>query len=132
MACPPTARLTEELPLPPGHGIRSNGVNATARRSFRSKVIGLDLSRRHGEWLQDQEGTLAAATQLFDLGKTVGEKMIVTEGLLLPEVNVPIKRAITGGTGKYAGRQGEGSETVLGFPNRAGGVNSQVVLKVMR
>jgi hypothetical protein len=107
-------------------------VNADGSPEFPEKVIGHWSCRgwHVGKGFKTETGPWVAATQLFDLGKTAGEKMIVTEGYELPEVNVPIKRAITGGTGKYAGARGESSDTVLAFPNAAGGVNFRVELKL--
>jgi hypothetical protein len=127
-----TEYITEGYLYPPGTLNGTNGVNADGSPEFPDKVIGTWTCRgwHVGNGFKTEKGPWAAATQLFNLSPTPGEKMIVTEGLLLPEVNVPIKRAITGGTGKYAGARGEGTETVLGFPNRVGGVNSRIELKV--
>ena len=127
-----TEYITEGYLYPPGTINGSNGVNADGSPEFPDKVIGHWSCRgwHVGNGFKTVTGPWVANTQLFDLGKTAGEKMLVTEGYELPEVNVPIKRAITGGTGKYAGAKGESSDTVLGFPNRAGGVNFQVELKL--
>ena len=127
-----TEYITEGYLYPSGTLNGTNGVNADGSPEFPDKVIGTWTCRGWlvGKGLNTVTGPWAAATQLFNLSPTPGEKMIVTEGLLLPEVNVPIKRAITGGTGNMQGHEAKGVRQSSGFPNRAGGVNSRIEMKV--
>ena len=56
-------------------------------------------------------------TQVFDLGTAPGEDTIVTSGFELIDVDVPVQRAIVGGTGDYGGVEGVETQTLLGLNN---------------
>ena len=55
-------------------------------------------------------------TQVFDLAAP-GEDPIVTSGFELIDVDVPVQRAIVGGTGNYGGVDGVETQTLLGLNN---------------
>jgi Dirigent-like protein len=62
-------------------------------------------------------GAIVVTTQVFDLGTAPGEHTIVTSGFELIDVDVPIERAIVGGTGQYAGAEGVETQSLLGLNN---------------
>jgi hypothetical protein len=62
-------------------------------------------------------GPIIVTTQVFDLGLAPGERSIVTSGFELIDVDVPIERAIVGGTGEYGGVEGVETQTLLGLNN---------------
>jgi hypothetical protein len=100
-----------------------NGVTyddrGTPSPEFPDQVIGTWICS--GTHLEDaamlQSGPVAVSTQLFDLGERPGESLIVTSGFEMSDPDVVMMRAITGGTGKYAGARGEQRQTFLGVNN---------------
>ena len=62
-------------------------------------------------------GPLIVTTQVFDLGAAPGEDTVVTSGFELIDVDVPVQRAIVGGTGEYGGVEGVETQTLLGLNN---------------
>ncbi len=124
--------ITEGYLYPYGTLNSTNGVNADGTPEFPELVIGRWTCRgwHVGNGAQTVEGPIVATTQIFDLGRKAGNRTIVTDGFELAEVNVRIKRAITGGTGKYAGAEGEQVQVLLGFPNTGFGVNLRVELRL--
>lgn len=69
-------------------------------------------------------GVLTAQLYLFP----DESRSITTEGL---EGNVPVLRAVTGGTGLFSGYIGEQKQELLGF-NATGGVNLRVTIKLRK
>jgi len=124
--------ITEGYIYPHGTLSASNGVNADGTPEFPELVLGRWTCRgwHVGEGAKTTEGPWVVTNQIFDLANKAGNRTIVTEGFELPAVNVPIKRAITGGTGKYSGANGEQVQVMLGFPNTSFGVNLRVELKL--
>jgi hypothetical protein len=61
-------------------------------------------------------------THLFNFGGGWGEATLVSEGYSIDDLEVPLERAIVGGTGPYAAAQGVQEETNLGF-NASNGIN---------
>jgi len=124
--------ITEGYIYPRGTLTDSNGVNADGTPEFPELVLGRWTCRgwHVGEGAKTTEGPWVVTNQVFDLGNKAGSRTIVTEGFELPAANVPIKRAITGGTGKYSGAKGEQVQVLLGFPNTSFGVNLRVELKL--
>jgi hypothetical protein len=55
-----------------------------------------------------------------DLGKLVGAVSLITEGFELADVGVSVKRAITGGTGRFQRAGGEVEQELLGFSEQMG------------
>jgi hypothetical protein len=64
-----------------------------------------------------ETGAMVATTQIFDLGESTGSGMIVSEGFELIDLDLPFTRAITGGTGDYAGANGVQTQTLIGLNN---------------
>ena len=94
-----------------------NGVNPDGTPEFPDKVIGTWTCRGWfiGKGAQTTTGAWVVTTQLYEFGNTPGAETLTTEGTELADVNVPILRAITGGTGRYSRARGELAQTLLGF-----------------
>jgi hypothetical protein len=101
----------------------ADGVNANGSPEFPDKVLGLWASYGwyvgSGAHATTDPSTLSS--QLFNFGDGWGDASLVTEGYLLADVDVQIARAVTGGTGPYAGLRGEVLATNLGRNETAGG-----------
>lgn len=110
----------------------SNGVNLDGGPEFPDRVIGRWSARgwHVGNGGKTTEGPWVVTTQIFDFGDEVGMRSIVTDGYETPEINKPIKRAITGGTGKYVAAKGEQTQWMLRFPNPTFGLNARIELKI--
>ena len=110
----------------------SNGVNPDGSPEFPDRVIGRWSARgwHVGNGGKTTEGPWVVTTQIFDFGPEVGIRSIVTDGYETPEINKPIRRAITGGTGKYVAAKGEQTQWMLRFPNPTLGLNARIELRI--
>ena len=109
------------------------GTNPDGSAQFPDKVIGRWTCRGWfvGNGMLTESGPVVITTQLYDFGEMPGDKTIISEGYELVDFNVAVKRAITGGTGKYLFARGEAKQALLGF-NESMGVSLQLELKVKR
>lgn len=109
------------------------GTNSDGSAQFPDQVIGRWTCRGWfvGDGMKTETGPIVITTQLYDLGDTPGDKTIISEGYELIDFNVAVKRAITGGTGKYSMARGEAKQTLLGF-NESMGVSLRFKLKVRK
>jgi hypothetical protein len=125
--------ITEGYIYPYGTLSAGNGVLADGSPEFPEKVLGRWTCRgwHVGEGALTKTGPWVITHQLYDFGETPGNVTLTTDGLELVDVDVPIRRAIIGGTGPYALARGEAIQTMLGF-NQLEGVNLRLVLKVKR
>jgi hypothetical protein len=123
--------ITEGYIYPHGTLNGSNGVLADGSPEFPEKVIGRWTCRgwHVGEGALTKTGPWVITHQLYDFGKTPGNVTLTTDGLELVDLNVPVRRAITGGTGPYAQARGEAIQTMLGF-NQLEGANLRLILRV--
>ena len=110
-----------------------NGVNADGSPEFPDKVIGRWICRgwHTGDGARTVTGDWVVTHQLYIFGDKLGKEMLATDGLELVDVNVPIQRAIIGGTGQYARSRGEATQVMLGF-NQLGGVGLRYEIKVTK
>lgn len=110
----------------------SDGVNRDGSPEFPDRVIGRWSARgwHVGNGGKTTEGPWVVTTQVFDFGPEVGIRSVVTDGYETPEINKPIKRAITGGTGKYVAAKGEQTQWMLRFPNPTRGLNARIELRI--
>jgi len=124
--------ITEGYIHPEGSLNGSNGVNPDGSPEFPDRVIGRWFCRgwHVGEGAHTTKGPWVATQQIFDFGSQAGRSTITTDGFELPEENVPIMRAITGGTGAYSLARGEARQSFLGF-NQSNGVGLRHEIKVM-
>lgn len=101
------------------------------RPEFPAKVIGSWICRGYmiGDGVHTTTGPLVTSTQTYNFGKEYGKVTLVMEGFELADKNVPVTRAVTGGTGQFRGARGEQSQILLGFTAQMG-VNLRVSLDV--
>ena len=123
--------VTQGYLYPKGTLDGTNGVNPDGTPEFPEQVIGSWLC--YGTFIGDgahaTSGAWVATTQIYSFGDDLDGQTVVTDGYELADVGVPIKRAITGGTGEYANARGEGEQVFLGL-NASEGVNLSFALSV--
>jgi hypothetical protein len=107
--------ITQGYIYPEGTLNGSNGVLADGSPEFPDKVlgqwscygwyVGAGTPGQSPPWI---------TSHLFNFGDTYGEATLVSEGYSIDELEIPLERAIIGGTGDYAGARGVQRETNLG------------------
>jgi hypothetical protein len=110
----------------------SNGVLENGEPEFPELVLGEWYCRGYmiGEAAHAETGEWVISTQTFKFNEDVySGAILVTEGFEIADFNVPVTRAITGGTGQFRSARGEGTQQLLGFTD-AMGVNLSVELSV--
>lgn len=109
----------------------TNGVNADGSPEFPDKVMGRWTCRgwHVGDGAHTTTGPVVITHQLYDFDDTPGRVTLTTDGVELADVDVPFKRAIVGGTGRFAQARGEATQTFLGF-HQFNGVKLRFELRV--
>jgi len=109
------------------------GVNDDGSPTFPEEVLGRWVCRgwHLGEGVQTITGPWVITNQYFDLGEKFGQHSITTEGYELVDMNTPIRRAVTGGTGKFRHIRGQSTQEFLGF-NPSFGVKLRVKFQIRR
>ncbi len=99
-----------------------NGVLPDGSPEFPALVLGKWVCRGWliGEGFHTTTGPMVVSTQIYDFGNTPGAKTVVTDGYELVDFNVPVQRAIIGGTGQYRKAHGQQTQELLGFGFGAG------------
>ncbi len=102
----------------------ASGKVISATPKYPDKVIGRWTCRgwHVGEGAATKTGPWVVTHQLYDFAATPGEASFTTDGVELVDIDVAIKRAITGGTGPYKSMRGEAVQTMIGI-NSSDGVN---------
>ena len=108
--------VTQGYIYPAGTLDASNGVLPDGSPEFPDQVIGHWSC--YGWWL---DASVQLNTHLFNFGPTWGEAMLTSEGYSIGDFDVPVERALTGGTGQFAGSSGVQVETLLGINASNGG-----------
>jgi hypothetical protein len=123
--------VTEGYLYPAGTLAGSNGVLPDGRPEFPQKVLGTWVCRGHmiGDGAHTETGPWVTSTQTYAFGTGYGAATLTTEGLELADKDVPVTRAVTGGTGPFRAARGEQAQTLLGFTAQMG-VNLRVSLDV--
>ncbi len=132
--------ITQGFIYPKGTLEMGDGVDVDGNPQFPDLVIGTWFCRgwHIGDGAHTQSGPIVITHQIFNFGKKFGAKTIATDGVELADIGEPVKRAITGGTGRYKRVRGEQVQTLEGlnqFESEQGtliGVRLQVKLKVYR
>ncbi|MGH8478958.1 MAG: hypothetical protein ACREXK_05125 [Gammaproteobacteria bacterium] len=108
-----------------------DGVNPDGSPQYPDRVIGTWYcwGFHVGNGGATVTGPWVITQQLYDFGEKVGRMSLTSAGLELVDVGVPIKRAITGGTGPFDEARGEVKQTMIGF-NGLNGVNLRYRLEV--
>lgn len=112
----------------------TNGVLADGSPEFPDKMIGRWTCRGYfvADGAHTTTGPMLITNQLLDFGAKAGDETIVSDGYEYADVGVAVHRAIIGGTGTYERARGEQVQTLLVFPNAAGGVSLSVHLEVTK
>jgi hypothetical protein len=123
--------VTEGYIYPAGTLNGTNGVKEDGSPEFPNKVIGRWTCRgwHVGEGAKTETGPWVVTHQYFDFGKEFGRTSLATDGVEVVDIDVPVMRAIIGGTGLYAQARGEAQQTMIGF-NQLNGVNLRLEMKV--
>ena len=109
--------ITQGFIYPKGTLKLGDGVDADGNPQFPDLVIGTWFCRgwHIGDGAHTQTGPIVITHQIFNFGEKFGVKTIATDGVELADIGEPIKRAITGGTGRYKRARGEQVQTLEGF-----------------
>ena len=124
--------ITEGYIYPFGTLNGTNGVNPDGGPEFPDRVIGKWTCRgwHVGEGAKTVSGPWVITHQLYDFGGKPGQVTLTTDGVELVDIDVPVKRAIIGGTGPYAEARGEATQKMIGF-NQLNGVNLRYEIRVV-
>jgi hypothetical protein len=100
----------------------TNGVLANGKPEFPDLVIGEWICRGWfvNEGAHSETGPMVITTQIYNFDDEYGKTTLVTDGYELADLNVPVSRAITGGTGQYSAARGEAVQELLGFTENMG------------
>jgi hypothetical protein len=114
--------VTQGYLYPEGTLKGNDGVKKDGSPLFPGKVLGewTCYGVHIGNGAKTKTGPWVVTTQIFQLGKQYGRTTVLTDGYEVSDVGVPIIRAVTGGTGEYAGARGEQHQTLLGFGKTMG------------
>jgi hypothetical protein len=126
--------ITQGYIYPSGTLTATNGVLANGDPEFPDKVIGLWVCRGWffgSEGADTKTGPIVATTQIYQLSTETGATTLVSDGFEVVDADVPVNRAITGGTGEYSEADGEATQTLLGL-NPTQGVNLHFSIKTTK
>ena len=119
-----SAFITQGYIYPKGTLDGTNGVLADGSPEFPDLVLGEWTCRGWfvGDGAHATSGPMVISTQIYNFGETLGAETLVSDGYELADIGIVFQRAITGGTGEYAGAGGVVNQTFLGL-NASAGVN---------
>lgn len=128
-----SAFITQGYLYPAGTLNGSNGVLPDGSPEFPELVLGEWTCYGYyvGDGAHTTTGAMVITTQVFNIGDAIGGTTIVTSGYEVADLNVPVSRAITGGTGEYKNAHGETSQQMLGL-NATQGVVLRATLNVQK
>ena len=123
--------ITQGYIYPEGTLNGSNGTLPDGSPEFPELVLGEWTCRGWfvGDGAHSTTGPVVITTQVYSFGGEPGAATLITDGYELVDVDVAVGRAITGGTGPYAGARGGASQTLLGFTEQMA-VNLRFALPV--
>lgn len=130
--------VTQGYIYPYGFLEEHEGVFANGEPAYPDKVIGVWTCRGFfiGEGAHTTTGPIVITTQIYDFfnkpgyqnGKYTTDRVIVSEGYELADLNRQFSRPITGGTGPFSRIKGEALQTLMGL-NAYMGVRLRFVIK---
>jgi hypothetical protein len=126
-----TPFVTQGYLYPVGTLNGSNGALADGSAEFPDKVIGewTCYGWMIGDGGHTESGKWVVSTQIYQFNEEYDNAIVITDGFEVADLNVPIARTITGGTGQFLGAVGEQVQTLLGFTEQMG-VNLTVELNI--
>lgn len=119
--------VTQGYIYPAGFLDDHEGVTEAGEPTYPERVIGEWVCRGWfiGDGAHTQTGPWVISTQQLDFyersgwdpqrERDFGYRTLATEGYELADIGKPVKRAISGGTGRYAKARGQVVQTFLGF-----------------
>lgn len=109
--------VTQGYIYPEGTLSGTNGVLPDGSPEFPDQVLGEWTCRGWfvGDGAHTTTGPMVITTQVYNFGAELGDAMLTSEGAELVDIGVAIERAVSGGTGQYAGARGQANQTLLGF-----------------
>jgi hypothetical protein len=115
-----TPFVTQGYIYPEGTLNGSNGVLPDGSPEFPDLVLGEWTCYGYmiGEGAHTTTGVWVVSTQVYKFNDT--DDIIVTSGFELVDFDVPLARAITGGTGEFSAVRGEQSQVLMGFTEQMG------------
>lgn len=126
--------IIEGFIYPAGTLDATNGVNADGTPEFPDLVIGKWICKGYfiGGGALLTGGAFVVSTQIYDFDSTEpGRETLVSEGFELSDFGQTVRRAVTGGTGRYRKARGEARQTLLGL-NQSLGTNLRFSIRVSR
>lgn len=126
-----TPFVTQGYLYPEGTLNGTNGVLADGAPEFPDKVIGewTCYGWMIGDGGHTTTGEWVVSTQIYKFNEEHGGGILVTDGFELADIEVPVARTITSGTGQFKHASGEQVQTLLGFTEQMG-VNLTVELQL--
>ncbi|NLX10603.1 MAG: hypothetical protein GXY36_13180 [Chloroflexi bacterium] len=114
-----SAFVTQGYVYPEGTLNGTNGVLPNGEPEFPDQVLGewTCYGWMIGEGAHTTTGQWVISTQVYQFSDG---SMLITDGFELVDFDVPLARAITGGTGTYRGATGEMVQTLHGFTEQMG------------
>ncbi len=128
-----SAFITQGYLYPVGTLNGSNGVMPDGSPEFPDKVVGEWTCYGYyvGDGAHTTTGPIVITTQIYNIGTDFGDTTVVTAGYEVADLNVPVSRAITGGTGAYKNARGDSSQQMVGL-NATEGVVLRVTLTIQK
>lgn len=101
---------------------RGAGFDADGNPTHPELVVGHWLCEGFfiGDGARTETGPWVVTSQVFDFGDEDGIDVVTSHGTELADIGVEIDRAITGGTGEYAGATGTHTQVLEGFADDEG------------
>ena len=117
-----TSFVTEGYIYPEGTLNGSNGILEDGSPEFPELVLGewTCFGAFVGEGMYTESGNLVITNQIFSFYGEDSTSTIISTGFELIDIDVPVERAITGGTGMYNGFAGTQTQELLGFTEYMG------------
>lgn len=130
--------VTQGYIYPYGFLEEHEGVFANGEPAYPEKVIGVWTCRGFfiGDGAHTTTGPMVITTQTYDFfdkpgyqsGQYSTDRLIISEGYELADINRQFSRPVTGGTGQFSRIKGEALQTLMGF-NPYMGVRLRFVIK---